>query len=391
MRHRAALTLLFILCAVPALGEDSAQRRYYLDLRYEDLGGGLVKAHDGAGISVGMNFNRYLGAEFAFDAYDIKVGEVSESEILPMITQLRLRYPLLRDRLVPYMTGGAGLSVSQANDARAPVTWDGGKTAVHVAGSLGGGIEYFIADNVAVGLMGKYIFSGDVGYFAEGHHSEINTSSALVGVNVRALYPELHPEEGAAAARTDTARFYLQVRTGAALLVSLEPFPGIHATPEQSILGRTFTPLFGAALGANIGRYGGVELLLENYEVKLGTNALAGIGEYSLFPITVQPRLRYPLLHDRLEPYAAGGIGAEFAEINDRGKPIVITAKDVTVIGTFGAGVEYYVMSNVSVGCEAQYVISRGHTLQIDTGPKLTGDFDSFLLSIGVRIGLFGV
>src|SRR4030095_8343485 len=101
MRHSAALTLLLVLCAVPASGEDSAQRRYYLDIRYEDLVGGLVKAHDGAGISVGMNFTRYLGAECAFDAYDIKVGEVSESEILPMIPQLRLRYPLLHDRLVP--------------------------------------------------------------------------------------------------------------------------------------------------------------------------------------------------------------------------------------------------------------------------------------------------
>jgi opacity protein-like surface antigen len=391
MRHSAALTLLLVLCAVPASGEDSAQRRYYLDIRYEDLGSGVVKAHDGAGISVGANFGRYLGAEFAFDAYDVKVGEVSELEILGLIPQLRLRYPLLHDRLVPYMTGGAGLSVTQANDARAPVTWAGGKTAVHAAGSLGGGIEYFIADNVAVGLLGKYVFSGDVAYTAEERNSQINTSSALVGANVRAFYPELHPEEGAAAARNDTARFYLQVRTGTALLATLEPFPGIHATPEQPIFGSNLTPLFGAALGANIGRYAGVELMIENYELKLGNNALAGIGEYAVFPVTVQPRLRYPLLHDCLEPYAEGGIGAEFAEINDRGKPIVITAKDVTLIGTFGAGVEYYVMSNVSVGCEAQYVISRGHTLQIDDGPTLNGDLDSFLLSIGVRIGLFGV
>lgn len=385
------LGIALLVCAVAARGEDSDQRRYYLDLRYEDIASGLTKSHDGAGISAGVNFNRYLGLELAFDAYDVKVGDVSELEVLPLVPQLRLRYPLLHDRLVPYAIGGVGLSVTQANDARAPVHWDGGKTGVHVAGSLGGGLEYFIQDNVAVGITGKYLFSGDVAYTADEQDSTINTGSALVGLNVRVLYPELHPEEGAESARNDFVKFYLSVRTGTSLLVNLQPFPGIHATPEQPIFGSNLTPMFGAALGANIGRYAGVELSIANYEVKLGNYQLAGIGEYAVFPVTVEPRVRYPLLDGKLEPFAAGGVGAEFAEINDRGKPIVITAKDITVVGTFAAGMDYYVMSNVSLTCEAEYVISRGHTLQIDSGPVLDGDLDSFFVSIGLRIGLFGV
>jgi opacity protein-like surface antigen len=212
-----------------------------------------------------------------------------------------------------------------------------------------------------------------------------------LGANVRVFYPELHPEEGAEAARNDTVRFYLGVRTGAALLVNLEPFPGIHATPEQSIFGSNLTPMFGAALGTNIGRYLGVELSLANYELKLGNTALGGIGEYSVFPVAVQPRVRYPLLDGRAEPYIAGGVGAEFAEINDRGQPLTVTAKDITIIGTFATGMDYYVMSNVSIVGEAEYVVSRGHTLQLGDGPTLHGNFDSFFLSLGVRIGLFGV
>ncbi len=383
-----------MLGAVPGWGEDSDQVRYYLDFRYEDIATGATKAHDGAGISAGVNIGRHLGFELSFDSYDVKVGDVSELQVLGFVPQVRLRYPLLDDRLVPYLVGGAGLSVTQANDARAPVTWSGGKTGVHPAGSLGGGIEYFIADNVALGVEGKYLFSGDVAYTAEGSANQINTSSALVGVGVRVFYPELHPDADAESARTATARFYLALRAGGALLVDLEPFKGVHATPEQSLLGSNFTPLFGATLGADIGPYVGLELSLENYELKLGTSDLGGIGEYSVFPIAVQPRVRYPLLDGRLQPYAVAGAGAEFAEINDRNaasKSLTVTAKDITVIGTFGAGLEYFLMSNVSLGCEAQYIISRGHTLQLNEGPTLQGNFDSFFLSVGLRVFLFGV
>lgn len=380
-----------LLLAVPGWGEDSDELRYYFDLRYEDLAGGLQKAHDGAGVSAGVNIGRYLGAEFAVDAYDVKVGDVSETEILSFVPQLRLRYPLFHDLLTPYMIAGGGLAVSQANDARAPVHWPGGKTGVHGVASLGGGVEYFIADNIALGLGGKYLFTGDVEYNTEGTDHTINVSSALVGANVRVFYPELHPDADAESARNASARFYFGVRTGTALLVDRSPFPGVHATPEQPIANTNLTPMFGAALGADIGRYAGVEISLANYELKLGTAAVNGIGEYSVFPIAVQPQVHYPLMGGRLEPYAAGGVGAEFAEINDRGTALKITAKDITVIGSFEAGIQYFLMSNVSLGCDAQYVISRGHTLQIDQGPVLSGDLDSFFLSVGLHVFLFDV
>ena len=45
------LSLALLVCAVAARGEDSDQRRYYLDLRYEDIASGITKSHDGAGLS----------------------------------------------------------------------------------------------------------------------------------------------------------------------------------------------------------------------------------------------------------------------------------------------------------------------------------------------------
>jgi opacity protein-like surface antigen len=108
----------------------------------------------------------------------------------------------------------------------------------------------------------------------------------------------------------------------------------------------------------------------------------------------VQPRFRYPLLDGRLEPYVLAGIGAEYAQINDRtgaGKDIVVFARDLTVIGAFGAGLEYFLMNNVSIGGAAKYVISRGHTFEIQGSPKLQGNFDSFMLSLQIRVMLFNV
>jgi hypothetical protein len=193
------LSLALLVCALAARGEDSDQRRYYLDLRYEDIASGITKSHDGAGISVGVNFNRYVGLELAFDAYDVKVGDVSEIEVLPFVAQVRLRYPLLHDRLTPYAMGGVGLSVTQANDARAPVM--GGKTGGHPAGGLGGGVS--TSSRTTSRLARRRTFSPATSTTSPGQNSSLNTGSALVGVNVRSL-SGLHPEEVAAAARDDT-------------------------------------------------------------------------------------------------------------------------------------------------------------------------------------------
>jgi hypothetical protein len=46
-------------------------------------------------------------------------------------------------------------------------------------------------------------------------------------------------------------------------------------------------------------------------------------------------------------------------------------------------------MSNVTIGAGTKYIISRGHTFQMENQPEVTGNFDAFLLFVGVQIFVF--
>ena len=375
------------LAAGVARGEDSDQLRWYLGGRFDLMS--LTRAHDFVGGEVGVNINRYVGVELALDSYERKVGQLSELSVTGIMPQLRLRYPMLDDRLTPYLIAGFGPAVTQANDGRLPVEWVNGKTQTHVAYTVGAGFEYFIADNVSLGYEIKELLSGGVDYVANGQPGRVGIEAPLMGVSLRVYAPQLHPEADAAAAAAATARLYVDLRTGGALLLDLEPFPGVSARPEQSVFGSNFTFGFGASLGADIGRYFAIELSLDNYEMKLGLPGVGDIGEYAVFPVLLQPRLRYPLLDGRLEPYVMCGVGAELGQINDlneTGKALNPKAEDVTVIGSFGAGAEYYVIDNVAIGVQTKYIISRGHQFQLPGEPVETGNFDSLLVVGNIRI-----
>jgi opacity protein-like surface antigen len=389
MRRRIGALVVVALCtaARPAPGEDSDQPRWYVGTRFDLMS--LTRAHDFVGGEVGVNFNRYVGLELALDSYERKVGQLGELSVLGVAPQLRLRYPLLGDRLTPYFVAGVGAAITQANDARMPVDWVDGKTDAYPAGTVGAGIEYFIADNIALGYEVKEFFSGSVPYEASGKQGRVSIEAPLMGVSLRVFAPQLHPEQGAAAAAAATARLAFEMRAGGALLLDLEPFPGVSASPEQSVFGSNFTFGYGASLGADFGRYLGVDVSLDNYELKLGLPGVGDIGEYAVFAVLVQPRLRYPLLDGRLEPYVTCGVGAELGQINDLneiGKALDPKAEDVTVIGSFGTGVEYYVLGNVALGVQTKYIISRGHEFRFPGDPPETGNLDSLFLFGTVRI-----
>lgn len=377
----------WLAAVAAATAEDSDALRWYAAIRYEMVP--LTRAHDFVGGQIGLNFNRYLGLELALDSFERKVGDLSEMSVTGVTPQLRLRYPLLGDRLTPYLVGGLGVAITQANDQRLPVTWAGGKNGAQIAGTVGGGIEYFVADNIALGWEAKQLVAGDVGYEASGKHGAAGLTTGLVGLSLRVFYPLLHAGAAAERARAATARFYLDLRTGGALPVDSEPFPGIRATAEQRVLGSNFTYAFGVSLGANFGRYLGVEMSVDNYEMTLAMAGAGNIGEYAVFPVLVQPRVRYPLLDGRLEPYVLLGIGAELGQANDLnevGKALDPDTADVAVIGAFGAGLEYYLIENVVIGLQTKYIISRGHELSFRGQKPLPGNLDAFLLLGNVRI-----
>ena len=67
------------------------------------------------------------------------------------------------------------------------------------------------------------------------------------------------------------------------------------------------------------------------------------IGEYGVFAVMPQIRLRYPFLGDKLVPYIVGGGGIAFTDFNDRKAPVFgVSVKDesTTRVGTIGAGIE---------------------------------------------------
>lgn len=388
LRLPAALLLaaLAVLRAGAAAAEDSDQLRWYGAIRYEMVP--LTRAHDFVGGQIGLNVNRYFGAELALDSYERKVGELSEMSVVGVTPQLRLRYPLFDDRLVPYLIGGLGVAITQANDRRLPVTWTDGKNGAQVSGTVGAGIEYFIADNIALGWEAKQFISGGIDYEANGKQGRAGLTTGLVGLSVRVFYPMLHPEAAAEQAAEATARMYLDLRTGGALL-STALFDGVDGAPEQRVFGSNFSYAFGVSLGANFGRYWAVEMSVDNYEMTLSIPGTGNIGEYAVFPVLVQPRFRYPLLDGRLQPYALLGLGAELGQANDlneTGKALDPDTQDISLIGAIGAGLEYYLIENVAIGLQTKYIISRGHELQFTGQEPLSGNLDAFLLMGNIRI-----
>ena len=99
--------------------------------------------------------------------------------------------------------------------------------------------------------------------------------------------------------------------------------PAIFTNPDESSGAELDTPaaegLQGLALGADINRYWSLEFAAEFTETELlqpGTGEK--IGEYGMWSLLGQVRLRYPMWRDRLVPYFLLGAGIGFAEMNDR-------------------------------------------------------------------------
>jgi len=387
----ACLTVFLAASSVRA--EDSDRARYYLTLRMGDRVPGLTDTTDVAAVALGVNWGRRLSFELALDSFEVRPEQVSEMGVLGLTPQVRLRWPLLSDRLSPYLLAGFGVAVSQPNDARVAVQWSGGKTQADPVGTLGGGIDCFIADNIAFVIDGKYFMSGDRSYTTSRGEDSLSLTNGLFSAGVRVFYPELHPERGARAPQAARVRFYVKPRIGAALLMHGTPFTGVKASPEQPIFSSNLGMLFGVAAGAELNRFTGVGLSLDSYELKLALPNIGTIGDYALFPMTVNSWFRYPVLEGALEPYALCGVGAEMAQINDKGpvgREIATSGKDLTVIGQFGAGAEYRLMSNVTIGIDVRYVISRGHHLTVND-EESRGNLDALLVSFAVNVVFFSL
>jgi len=390
-------TLALVFLATPlAHAADSDRPRVYLGVRIGESNP-ITKANDVASVALGASFDRHLGVELSADAYELFLdtpsqGRIGELGVLGLLPQIRARYPLLEDRLVPYLLGGGGIAFAQINDANVPTTWagSGDLTSVRFMGVVGGGVEYYVSDDIALGVEGKYLMTGAKSFDASGTEQRIDMDVGVLTFGLRAFYPESDPDPGAIAAIRATRRFYLSARFGAALRIPGSAFPGVATAPEQEMLGSNLAPLFSVSIGAQLGPVLDLELSGSNYELTLRAPGATGKAEYAVFPVLLQTRLHVPTGEPRLDPYVLGGVGVESVEVNDAGHAgVELDGNGFAVIGALGAGLDYFVTRDIALGLEAKYVLSRGHTLTIDGGAPLRGNLDALFVSLGLRVFLF--
>jgi hypothetical protein len=127
-------------------------------------------------------------------------------------------------------------------------------------GTLGAGLEYCVADNIAVGIELKYLLVADQTLRVNGSPHTLDLDSLFTSVALRLFVPELRRLPPAEARDPVPTRVYLGVRAGGALSLNTQAFPEVEVRP---------TP---PAYGSEVNQF-----------------------------------FRYPLLDGRLVPYALGG------------------------------------------------------------------------------------
>jgi len=206
MAPTIALLLLGLLVVAPSAdAHDTDDLRGYLNVRLgitaasdTDVGGGLgaTPNEQVLGVSLGVNFNRYLSLELAGDGWERNmrfggrtIGEFAMYTGVPMV---RGRYPLLDGRLTPYAVAGLGVGYTEFNDRKQPgFGVDVGGTSWGVVGALGAGLEYFVANNIAIGIETKYVISRDQEVRVNGRQQSLDLDTLLTTGGIRLFFPEV--------------------------------------------------------------------------------------------------------------------------------------------------------------------------------------------------------
>ena len=206
MAPTIVLLLVSLLAVVPSShAQDTDDIRGYLGIRLgitaahdTDIGGGLgaTPNEQVLGVSLGVNLGRHLGVELAGDGWERNmrlarrsIGEFAMYTAMPM---LRARYPLLEGRLTPYALAGLGAGYTEFNDRKRPgFEVDVGGTSWGVAAALGLGLEYFVANNITIGVETKYIISRDQEVRLNGRQQSLELDTLLATGGIRLYFPEV--------------------------------------------------------------------------------------------------------------------------------------------------------------------------------------------------------
>lgn len=396
----ALATLLLVLGFASApLAQDRDAPRFYLGprmgvgvpLKDKPASGIDLSTDRVTGLVAGVSLGRYLGVEVAADHWESSLRPdglhtVGEYGLFFVVPQLRLRYPLLEDRLTPYLVAGVGVSHAEFNDRKS----DGVGLRIRasgtgVVGALGGGLEYFVANNISLGVETRWLISRDQEIKVGTQGGTANLDQLQATANLRLLFPE--GPDAPRPAQAPAWRPYVGLRAGGAYTIDDSAGGGLELRPENGSIG-PFNLLFNVAVGVDLGRYLGLELAAESYEMNLRLSGVGLVREYSVYAFWPQVRLRYPVLDGRLVPYAIAGVGVSYAETNDakpKGLGVDVNGDDVDVAGVVGGGLDWFLARNIAAGVETKYAIDRGHEIDVQ-GTRRSVTLDALFVSFGFRI-----
>jgi opacity protein-like surface antigen len=380
--------------AAPLRADDADRFRPYLRFHSGDISS-TWGVDDMWSFSLGCNLDRHWGGELGTDFYErdfyykgTKVGEIGSLHLVP---QVRLRRPFLNNRLVPYVIAGAGVSFLQFNDAREPAFGlQIGIEDVTFTVTAGGGLEYFISDNVTLGFEGKYFWLQPVSGKVDGQKADVDLSAPAFTVGLRVFLDENHSRPLADAGSKSSIRFFFGVRMGGAILADSRWMTSVKLEPESSSFGEV-NQTGGLLFGWDLGRHWGLELAADSLEYSVSLDGAGRIGEYGMGLIIPQVRYRIPLAYGRWVPYLNAGVGIAWSEYNDKTPGALghaVSARGIYPACSVGAGIEYFLVRNVSLSADVGWVYTWDHGIEVDGGSS-RGDFSAFMSHLGFRVYLF--
>jgi opacity protein-like surface antigen len=355
------------------------------------------------GATIGVNIGRYFGFEIAADFVETELGsegfvnKIGEYGMWTVIPQIRLRYPFQNDRLIPYVTIGAGLGSGEFNDRNflnATLNPDqSASSAFDTAfiGAVGIGVEYFLRDSVAISIEARQTFGYETEIEVVGQPTDISVDSTTVGFGLRLFLDEFATEgpRGSAYAQPTPPRDSSKFRGYIGIHAGVGTFLETDSITEAQIADQT-QPYFSGSIGVNFDKYFGTEMAISFFETELSSPQFGQIVEYTIVTFLGLGRLRYPMMNDRLSPYVTIGGGIGYSELNDRTLPLseqlsVAGDPEIAPVAALGIGFDYFVSDNIAIGVDARYTFLFDQVIQVDQRPR-TINLDTLSVSAGVRI-----
>ena len=257
----------------------------------------------------------------------------------------------------------------------------------------GGGIEFYLADNVSFDLMGRYFWMQPITGSVDNQPVDVDLSAPTFTFGLRIYLDQNHPRPRLSKAEEEApSRFYFGVRTGYSVFTDSSWTSNSHWETEPQALDHTWNISGGLLLGMDFGHNWGVELSVESIEYRISTDEFGQIGEYGMGMILANVRYRMPSDDGRWVPYVGAGLGMTYGEFNDRmpnGANLDVKAKGFYPTIGLVAGVDYFLLRNVSFFADTNWNLSWGHSIDIPgTSISGKGDFSNLMFHIGFRVYL---